>query len=170
MEKIREWAFSACTAAVIGAVVKMFVPKGGTGKIVTLCVKVFFLCCLFSPLIGMVTGLGTVQPEAWEQLAEISAEESEGSELQHQLESRILLEFCTNVERLAADTLQEMGIKEPEVAVSIHIASDNRISISDVEVTLSEDERMREAEVLLAVRERTGVTPKLRFKTEDSGL
>lgn len=51
METIKQWAFCACISVVIGVVASFLSPPGKMEKIYKYVISLFFLCCLFSPVL-----------------------------------------------------------------------------------------------------------------------
>ncbi len=51
MEAIKQWAFCACISVVIGVVASFLSPPGNMEKIYKYVISLFFLCCLFSPVL-----------------------------------------------------------------------------------------------------------------------
>ena len=165
MGAVKEWAFSVCVAAVVGTVAEMFSPEGSTKRIFRLCITVFFICCLFSPLIGIITDAVGSKGAFGDAFVESGAEylEEENS-VEEDYVSYILSEFQKNIEEIVKETLRELEINTSEVAVSVNIDADNCISINEVEVMLSEDVRAMGPDAVLAIKKRIGITPKISFK------
>ena len=161
MDAIRRWAFSLCAAAIAGTIAEMFSPEGGTKRIFRLCAGVFFLCCLFSPVLEVVSaGISA------DRLLEVSAAGECGDEpdgMSGVYERQVEKEFCRNVERLASEALARAGINNAEISVSVNIDMDNCISISEVEITLGEDMRPQELRAARAVEQSIGIKPVVRF-------
>ena len=160
-----EWAFSVCVAAVVGAAAEMFSPEGSTKRIFKLCVTVFFICCLFSPLLGIAADI--IQNEDFaDEFINGQADEwmSEENSLDKEYGQYVVDEFKRNIEDIVRDALKEIKINNAEVEVSVNIDADNCISITEVEVILSEDVRELGADVAFAIKKRIGTTPNIYFK------
>ena len=161
LEAVRGWAFSLCAAAIVGAIAEMFAPEGGARRIFRLCVSVFFLCCLFSPALELISD--GISQEDWEIDSPDDAYMEQAQGLNGAYERRVAEDFRRNVERLAQEALESAGINNAEIAVSVNIDMDNCISISEVEVTLSEDMRPQELRAIMAVEQSIGIKPAVRF-------
>ena len=161
MEAIRRWAFSLCAASIAGAIAEMFAPEGGARRIFRLCVSVFFLCCLFSPVLELAGNGG------WLDGVFAKSEDTEYTEEYGKLgdayERQVTEAFRRNVEKLAKEALESAGINSAEISVSVNNDMDNCISISEVEVRLNEDMRQMELRAIRAVRQSIGITPVVRF-------
>ncbi len=159
MEAVRTWAFSLCAAAAVGALAELLAPNGGTKRMLKLCVSAFFLCCLFSPALRLLTSApGAADALLPENALEYSAEDAE-----EMFERQVVSAFAENIERLAADALKESGISAQEISVRVNIDGDNCISISEIEVTLDGGLRLQELRASSAIEKRTGVRPRLIF-------
>ena len=135
MDGIRLWAFSICSAAVVGTIVYMIFPKGKLEKIFRFTVTLFFLCSLFSPLIVRTTGFSLnfdfLEPE--------EHQVPENQELDYTLEEQIEHAFRQNLTQLIEKSLQEIEIKADKILLDIHIESDNSIIIDQITIYLPSD-------------------------------
>ena len=162
METVRTWAFSLCAAAVVGAIAELIAPQGDTKKILKVCVSAFFLCCLFSPVIGL---LNAAPASIGEELPDTVMYDGTGygEEL---FERQVLSAFAENIGRIAREALEESGIAAEEISVRVNIDGDSCISISEIEVTLGEELRTQELRAISAVEKRIGIRPKIGFSGE----
>lgn len=161
MESIQRWAFSLCAAAVAGAIAEIFAPNGGTKRIFRLCISVFFLCCLFSPVLKLA-----VQDNLIDDIfpaSSASAYENDYIAANELYTERITSAFRNNICRLVKEVLEELGINDAEIQVGININADNCISINEVEITLSKDIMMQKPRIINAISDCIGVVPDICF-------
>lgn len=82
MDGIREWGYSLCAAAIACGMIQVLIPNAGAGRVMRMTVSVFFLCCLFSPLVLRVPELAEIpQSTAQAKADEIDPDGFLGEEL-----------------------------------------------------------------------------------------
>jgi len=114
MEGLRQWAFSLCCAMVACGLAQILLPHSGLERMFKLCVSVFFLCCLLSPVVLRNPGLRIeLQEYSQEDIMERARRLTDVIERQqdHQIK--------TNLEGIVRENLRQRGIKETGTAIHI---------------------------------------------------
>jgi len=160
MEAIRQWALSLCVAAVAGAASEMLLPEGGAQKIYRISFSVFFLCCLFFPLIGM-TGISFGGVSLKE-----TAGDSRAAELQNALEEQFTSDFRAAAEEKTVETLEASGICGTKVEADVNIDDSGSILIERLIVTVPSGEEASEEKIKAIVEKAIGISPEVDFLKE----
>jgi len=120
MAGIRQWAFSICCTMVACGLAQILLPKSNMERLFKLCVSVFFLCCLLSPILLQ-------KPELRVQVQEYAQEDIQrrAEQLSEVVERQSTSAVQASLEKIVADKLLEMGINYSSVAIHINTNGQN---------------------------------------------
>ncbi len=123
MDGIRQWAFGITISAIAGAIILFFAPNGSTEKLVRTAVSLFLMCAILSPFVSNADPMKIINaldlPEA--QSAPTTSDEAT-EHLQSELKEKI------------SDILNECGIKNADIRISINIENGNEMKIDSVQI------------------------------------
>jgi len=148
MDALKQWAFSICCAMVACGMAQLLLPKSGMERIFKLCVSVFFLCALLSPIL-------LASPELRISVEEYSQEDIQrrAARLEELVESQAERAAGESLEKIVADKLLEKGIKYSSITIHINTNGQHAKEAPVVEIVL---DREHEAEHDTIRRELTG--------------
>lgn len=138
MELLKQWMISLIFCAIVGAIVNVLSPKGGTERVMKVVVATFLICAFLSPFI---TGAGI---ETDFELPEFSQNKSDLSEsistsMLSQAENQTVLETEALLESLEVEYIS--------VEASADINEENQIYIKNIAVTAFEKFSYRERQI-----------------------
>ena len=123
MDEIKSWAFSVCAAAVVGGIVIMLSPRGGTGKTVRTAVSLFLLCVMLRPFMS-----GYVHRLSLDSVTESRTVAGDNA-------AEYTVESMKNVLREKIDKiLSDNGVKNGRSDIEISIDGDNNMRIERVAI------------------------------------
>ena len=157
MDTVRSVAASLCVTLIATGIFSMLLPNAGWNRFAKFGVRLFLLLSLVSPFlsgnIDWDLAAASYQPEA-------DAVRSALSELS---ERQLLETFAANLEESARETLESAGIVPDKIAAAVHIADEQRIDITAIEITLPEGQRARAEEAAGLISETFGMQPQILF-------
>lgn len=124
MTEIRQWAYGITVSAIVGAIVLSITPGGSTEKLVRAAVSLFLMCAILSPFLS---GADPRKLLDGVDLPDSEIQSAENSEAQNYLEERM--------KEKISDILDECGIKNADIRISINIENENEMSIESVEIS-----------------------------------
>ena len=156
MDTVRQWAMSLCMAAVAGAAAQIILPEGSLQKVFKVAFSVFFLCCLFSPVLAEVELENILS-------GEISSTEtaSLSEELESRMNSQIIEDFSASLEDMAEKALLNIGILGAKAKADINITEDGGILINRLLVTVPQDVAGRAGEIESAIWDALSIVPEV---------
>ncbi|MBE6755031.1 MAG: stage III sporulation protein AF [Clostridia bacterium] len=138
MDLLKQWMISLVFCAIIGAVVNILTPKGGTERVMKVVVATFLICAFLSPFI---TGDGLESdfelPEFSENKSDLSDSISES--MLSQAEFQSVLETESLLESLEVDFIS--------VEAAADVNEENQIYIKSITVTAYEKFSYREKQI-----------------------
>lgn len=162
MDSIRDWGYSLCAAAIACGMIQILIPNAGAGRVMRMTVSVFFLCCLFSPLVLRSPGLEPIpQSSAQAKTDEIARRLTEGQE------ERAIRKAQEDLSRQVRDSLEEIGIFPSKIRITIHAVDKSRIEISELTLVLQEGDREREGEAVQRIKELLGEAPDIKYERDE---
>ena len=157
MDSIRSAAVSLCIALVAAGIFSMLTPSGSWNRFARFGVQLFLLLSLASPFFS---GELNWTMETGELLEEADSARTEMSAL---AEEQLLENFSENLEQSARDVLENAGFSPLEIEAWVHIADEQRIDITAIEITLPEGQRARAEEAAGLISETFGMQPQILF-------
>ncbi|WP_040196966.1 stage III sporulation protein AF [Candidatus Soleaferrea massiliensis] len=153
MDVVKQWAFSACAAVIVGAIIHMMAPNGKFEKIMKLTVSTFFLCCLFSPFILRSPALSfDVNSFFGEQAG------SYASELEGQTNEQLYRQFRITLKEYIEKSLAEIDVVPNITDIEVdEEETDTTKIVKSVEMTLDESYQGREKEIVGTIKDVTGL-------------
>lgn len=164
MGDIRAWAMGVCAAAIACGVAQMILPKSGIQKVFNITISVFFLTCLFSPVL-LSAGLGSLDiapPDAM--LDDIQQRATRLEETQQQQTEHFAVE---TVRQQARDVLESLSVYDSKIYINIHDDGMGGISISECEIWLDEIYFPRHDEIRTELKATLGVTVRIGYGAEN---
>ncbi len=138
MDFLKQWMISLVFCAIIGAVVNILTPNGGTERVMKVVVATFLICAFLSPFIT-------------EHGIDIDAELPEFSENKSNLSDSIISSMLAHAERETVleteSLLEDLDVEYISVEASADINSENQIYIKDITVTAYEKFSYRERQI-----------------------
>ena len=123
MNEIKQWALGITISAIVGAVILFISPEGSTEKLVRAAVSLFLMCAILSPFLS---GADPIKLINGIELPEIQSSESTGDEASDYIENQI--------KEKISDILEECGIKNADIRISINIENGNEMKIESVQI------------------------------------
>ena len=163
MDSIRSAAVSLCIALVATGIFSMLLPNGGWNRFAKFGVQLFLLLSLVSPFFS---GDINWTMETGELLEEAGSARTEMSAL---AEEQLLENFSENLEQSAREILENAGFSPLEIEARVHIADEQRIDISELNITLPEEEKSRGDQASQLIAEAFGTEPQLTFSGQTGG-
>lgn len=149
MDGIRAWAAALCVVAVGCALLQMFAPKGGLGRIYKLLIAAFFLCCMIAPLLGL-RSLKDLN-------LNLLPEEVSADLLQERVNGQLERQIDAALQRVTEDTLKNYQIEVQKVAAHTDTSADGRIYIRQVTLYLDKQNGRHALQARQVMEQRLGV-------------
>ncbi len=157
MDGVREAAVCICVCCILCGTVKMLVPSTSFDRMIKLAIAAFIVCSAAIPIQEAVKNI---------KLPSVSAAAVEESE---RMEEAVISFSGRVLERVVSgqieSSLQSENVEAENIRVYMDILQDGSISISQVEVTLSQKDYEKRAVLSQTVYSRTGV--RANFITEE---
>ena len=163
MDTIRSTAVSLCATLVVTGIFSMLLPEGGWNRYARFAVRLFLLLSLVLPFAGGDFRLDLESGSSWEEPA------GNAGEMEALAEEQLLRNFAANLELAGEQALEEAGIPFQKIEVTVHIADEQRIDISELNITLPEEEKSRGDQASGLIKEAFGVEPRLAFSGQTGG-
>ena len=155
MDTIRSTAVSLCATLVVTGIFSMLLPEGGWNRYARFAVRLFLLLSLVLPFAGGDFRLDLESGSSWEEPA------GNAGEMEALAEEQLLRNFTANLELAGEQALEEAGIPFQKIEVTVHIADEQRIDITNIRITLEPGAERFAGEAESAVAERLGKTPEV---------
>ncbi len=138
MDLLKQWMISLVVCAIIGAVVNILSPKGGTERVMKVVVATFLICAFLSPFItGNVSDYNAQLPEFSDNKSDLS--DTISSSMLSNAEKQTVLE--------TESLLESLDVEFISVEASADINSENQIYIKSITVTAYEEFSYRERQI-----------------------
>lgn len=133
MQSIRQWAFSVCCAMVACGLAQLLLPKSSMQRMFKLCISVFFLCCLLSPVLLQ-------SPDLRIEIREYAQEDMQrrAERLVEVVERQSDAAAESELRKIVEEKLLQMGINDRRIAIHINTNGQNSAEGILVEITLDE--------------------------------
>lgn len=138
MEVLKQWMISLIICAIIGAVVNILTPKGGTERVMKVVVATFLICAFLSPFIS---GEGI---EADFELPEFSQNKSDLSE---SISASMLAQAESQTVEETKALLRSLNVDYISVEAVADINEENQIYMKSITVTADEKFSYRERQI-----------------------
>lgn len=152
MSALKTWVFSICVASIVGAIVQMLIPNGSMEKVMKVVVGIFFLSCVFVPLVTLLPNI------------EYDFELDSGDEVKRIAENmdyvtaNQTIEYAnTKITDAISYTLDRNNINYKKIDVNYNIAEDSSISINEIEITMEEEYKGQATEAASLLERETGI-------------
>lgn len=123
MNEIKQWSLGITISAIVGAIILFISPEGSTEKLVRAAVSLFLMCAILSPFLS---GADPIELIIGIELPEIQSNESANGEASDYIENQI--------KEKISDILEECGIKNADIRISINIENGNEMKIESVQI------------------------------------
>lgn len=123
MNEIKQWSLGITISAIVGAIILFISPEGSTEKLVRAAVSLFLMCAILSPFLS---GADPIELINGIELPEIQSNESANGEASDYIENQI--------KEIISDILEECGIKNADIRISINIENGNEMKIESVQI------------------------------------
>lgn len=152
MEGIRQWGFSICCTMAACGLAQILLPKSNLERLFKLCVSVFFLCCLLSPILLQ-------KPELRIQVREYAQEDIQrrADQLSEIVERQSASAAKASLEKIVKDKLLEMGINHSGIAIHIKTNGQNADEQFWVQVKLDSGYAERRDQIRRELSEELGL-------------
>jgi len=148
MDSITAWAMAICVALIGGGVLSLISPSGNLKKSVSFAISLFFLCAIITPFITLNFS------------DDIEFSVSQSDEVKG--ETTVRLARAT-AERGVREILKSKDIIPQKIDVGIHINEDKSISITYIEIMLSEDKCIYESEISSMINDYFGIKADIKY-------
>lgn len=164
LEAIRQWAASLCFAAAAAGLCQMLAPESGLGRMLKVCVSVFFLCSVLLPLGSLELSFSD-----WEsQLPQQQAQEI-SRQMQQQSQQAGFEAVQGQLEQEVDNFLRQQGITPVQIRINM-MQQEDSIQM-ELLLTLEEKDRDRE-EWLRQNLQSSGLSLQIEYRegdVEDAG-
>lgn len=158
MNILLEWAGSLILAGVVSAIVLLLSPNGEDQKMMKLAVGAFFICCAILP---MINSLPTVK----EELAKTVIQQTEQVEsISGTVENQVIIRTKEILTRSANEIFQSLQCNNAAVQFELAIDEQNRVSINDISITISQNDSQKVEEICNAFLQHYGKSPTINVK------
>ena len=123
MNEIKQWSLGITISAIVGAIILFISPEGSTKKLVRAAVSLFLMCAILSPFLS---GADPIELINGIELPEIQSNESANGEASDYIENQI--------KEKISGILEECGIKNADIRISINIENGNEMKIESVQI------------------------------------
>ncbi len=149
MEEVKEAAICICVCCILCGSIKMLTPSASFDRLIKLAVGAFLVCSLVSPVSRAVKQIKA--PEITEAVIEENRKVEEAvTEFTSDMLSSVIRGQIENA-------LLSENTEAENIMIYMDILSDGSISISQAEVTLSEEDYKNHSQLESAVFSKTGV-------------
>ena len=136
MSALKIWGISLCSAALIGAAVRMLLPESSVAKIVKIMLAAFFICAFLSPFVGKNSVLKNFRFSEYD-LSSGKNDYAYYTSVLHRQQLDAAQTACE--EKIDRLLIEQMGIEAEKIDVCMDIEQDSSISIKQVKVILPEN-------------------------------
>lgn len=158
MSILLQWAGSLILAGAVSAVVLLLAPNGENQKIIKLAVGAFFICCAALPLIYSL-------PDVNEELVETVAQQTEQTEsMSSTVENQVITQTKQILTQSANEIFQNLQCNDAAVQFGLSIDEQNRVSINDINITISQNDSQKVEEICSAFLQYYGTSPIINVK------
>ncbi len=163
MDGLKSWALAVCAAAVAGGLVQLLAPNPSSGRILKVVVSIFFLCVLISPLLGGVSldmdfSVLDYQPEQTQEIAQ---------RLEDSMDSMVINNATEQLKQAITSCLSAYQVENGKITIIVNTNENGSISINEIEIILPKQYESQHQELVLALQNELGLTPKIQYDSED---
>lgn len=157
LESVKEAAVCICVCCILCGAVKILTPSASFDKLIKLAVGAFLVCSLVTPVSQAIQEIRSPR------ITTSAIEENE------KVEDAVIAFTSKMLDSMVSGQIESALLSEnaeaKDIKIYMDILNDGSISISQAEVTLSEEDYKRKSELAQVVYSRTGVNVK--FITEE---
>ena len=160
LEAIRQWAASLCFAAAAAGLCEMLAPESGLGRMLKVCVSVFFLCSVLLPLGSLELSFSDWESQLPQQQAQ---------EISRQMQRAGFEAVQGQLEQEVDNFLRQQGITPVQIRIDM-MQQEDSIQM-ELLLTLEEKDRDRE-EWLRQNLQSSGLSLQIEYRegdVEDAG-
>lgn len=164
LEAIRQWAASLCFAAAAAGLCEMLAPESGLGRMLKVCVSVFFLCSVLLPLGSLELSFSD-----WESLLPQQQAQEISRQMQQQSQRAGFEAVQGQLEQEVDNFLRQQGITPVQIRIDM-MQQEDSIQM-ELLLTLEEKDRDRE-EWLRQNLQSSGLSLQIEYRegdVEDAG-
>ncbi|MGI5893548.1 MAG: stage III sporulation protein AF [Candidatus Merdivicinus sp.] len=138
MEEIQNAAAALCVTLVISGIFHMLLPSGDWNRYARFGVRLFLLLCLILPFRN-----GKIAAE-WDNTSYQKQIEQSVADMEQLAKEQLLENFTSTLEQEGVSLLLQNKIAVQKIQVTAHIADEQRIDITNIEVVLEAGESNEE--------------------------
>ncbi len=153
MDTVREWAYSLCCVCVIGGILSMLSPEGGSKKSLGMIISLMALLVAFRPL----ASLRELPPKLMNHASDASRYENPA--LEEEVRNRAERVYSSYLRQNLSRVLDGAGINYKCVNVQMDKSADGCISIGQVEVIVQNEDVDQSDRIKRLLRDYIGFDP-----------
>ena len=147
MDGLRQWGIGLCAACLVAAIANQLVVQGRLQKIYRVVLSVFFLACLFSPLLVQN---GTLRFSISDSSETLMQQTADALEEQQQLMATQLA--VANIQTVVGSFLEQQGVTAQEITVQLEQHED-QLQITGITVLLPQEYQPEQARLQSLLQE-----------------
>ena len=161
---LKQIVFSICVAAIAASVAGALAPKTGAGRVMKLCVGLFFLSCVIYPFAANRSSLTCELP----QYTQSGEYESYASQLETETRDAQAQLFKGSLEKNIRAVLNEFDIKTAGVVIDLKDNSDSQFQVGNITVTLEDADKAFCGDVQSRIKSELGLDARVTVKKEEA--
>lgn len=146
-------AASLCCCLMVSALVRMIAPSGATNKIMSVVISVFTLCCLFSPVVDLVSNFDV---SAYEYEADVISKN-----LSDEYDEEVIQYTTQYISGYVSTLLESAGYDVKQVKTQVTVNNEKGIYISSIDIYLYEVTSAQRIEIENMLKSELSVKPKI---------
>ena len=152
-ESVYICAASLCCCLVVCSLVRMIAPSNHTEKIMSVVVCVFALCCLFSPIIELISGFDITEYE-------LDAE-TKVQEYTDLYDEKVIKSTAEYISEYVSVLLNTSNIDVSRVVTNIGVNENRGIYIREINIYLDKDNVKYKDDISSLLLSELGIKPKI---------
>lgn len=154
MNEIRMWSITVCVAAAGCGIVCALAPKNATGKILTVIVSSFFVCCLILPILKVFS---LTEPDI-----DFLPESAVSRQLSEKVDDQLHKQVRETVEKMIGEALSLRKVKTKKIDVQTDTSENGGIYIRQITVTVDKQDVPIALGAQASLEEQFGTVVKIR--------
>ena len=151
MDVIKQWALGITVSAIVGAVILVLSPQGGTEKIVRTAVSLFLMCAILTPF------MSGIDVDSILDGVELNTQQADTSEISETLAEQTKAAINEKIDEI----LSENGIKADSVNIDISIDEENNMTVNSVAITAKSEYSDKFSAVQDEIKSQLGIEVKI---------
>lgn len=154
MSEIRMWSITVCVAAAGCGLVCALAPKNATGKLLTIIVSSFFVCCMLLPILKVFS---LTEPDI-----DFLPDSVVSQRLSEKVDDQLRKQVSETVEKMIVEALSLRKVKAKKIDVETDTSENGGIYIRQITVTVDKQDVPIALGAQASLEEQFGAVVKIR--------